>query len=81
MLSAALRIIRSHRLSAYAKFSEKQKSFTPLVRTRACTYQGGGNVSFLENLVCVINEQSLSDVIYFDSGFISTKDTIKLSML
>ena len=46
---------RGHPLSTYAKFPEKLTFLTPLIRTRACAYQGVRNVSFSENLAYVLN--------------------------
>ena len=40
---------RDHSFSTYAKFSEKLIFLTPLIGTRAYSYQGVRNVSFLDN--------------------------------
>ena len=39
------------------KFSEKNKTFCPLIRTRTCAYQGVRNVSFSENFTYLLNER------------------------
>ena len=67
MLTAVLCIIKSHSFSAYAKLSEKL--------TYVCVSREK-NVSFLGSLVYVTTGQSLSDVIYFGSGFMNIMDTV-----
>ena len=42
--------------STYAKFSEKLKFLTSLIRRCTCAYQGVGNVSFSKNFAYVLNE-------------------------
>ena len=44
-----------HPLSTYAKYSERLKFLNPLIRTRACAYQGFRNISFSENFTYVLN--------------------------
>ena len=67
MLTAVLCIIKSHSFSACANLSEKL--------TYVCVSREK-NVSFLESLVYVTTGQSLSDVIYFGSGFMNIMDTV-----
>ena len=67
MLTVVLCIIKSHSFSAYAKLSEKL--------TYVCVSREK-NVSFLACLVYVTTGQSLSDVIYFGSGFMNIMDTV-----
>ena len=43
-----------YKKTKHAKFSEKRTFFTPLIRTRACAYQGVRNVCFSEHLSCLV---------------------------
>ena len=50
------RMMRGHLLSSYAKiFRNMNISSNPQISTRACAYQGVGNVSFLENFAYALN--------------------------
>ena len=52
------RVLRNRSFIQYVrKFSEKNKTFCPLIRTRTCAYQGVGNVSFSENFTYLLNER------------------------
>ena len=52
------RVLRNRSFIQYVrKFSEKNKTFCPLIRTRTCAYQGVRNVSFSENFTYLLNER------------------------
>ena len=54
-------MIKDHPFSTYANFSEKRKNISkPLIRKRSRAYHEVKNVSFSENVACVLNGWYLS---------------------
>ena len=51
---------KDNSFSMYAKFSEKQTFRSPwYTHVRTCVYQGVRNISFLENLAYILNNDPL----------------------